>query len=172
MRYLLIAAALIALHGCGDGKLDAAKQLATRTDTTVAIDLASHDLPLMLTPPDKQFTGGQEPSVMWQEETGKWAVRAGDHFGLTIMEEPGDIPRLKADLDRDLLKKNTVLKETPDLLLFRSEFPDDPTLVFIHYYQVVKAAGRVFAVQDIDGVRFTQQDVDRMVASINPKQPA
>ena len=109
---------------------------------------------------------------MWKDETGILEVRAGDHFGLTISEEPGDIPRLKASLDRDLLRKNTLLQETPDLLTFRSEFPDDPTLVFMHFYQVVRAGDRTFVVQDVEDRPFNQQDIERMLAAISPKPPA
>ena len=99
-------------------------------------------------------------------------VKAGDHFGLVITEEPGDIPRLKAALDRDLLRKNTLLRETPDLLTYRSEFPDDASLVFMHFYQVIKAGDRAFVVQDTEGQPFNQQDIDRMLAAVSPKPPA
>lgn len=138
-----------------------------------AIDLGSHDLPLMLTPPDKQLMGGAEPSIVWKDEIGKLAITAGDQFKLTIVEEPGDIARLKADLGRDMLKKNTILQETPELLIYKSEFPDDKDLVFIHFYKVLKVGPRAFAIEDAqDGTRFTEQDVQRMVAAITPKQPA
>ena len=97
-----------------------------------------HGLPLLLTAPDKELTGGADPSIIWKDETGTLAVGAGEHFGLEIREEPADIPRLKATLDRDLLRRNTVVREEPDLLVWRSEFPDDPSLVFIHFYRVLK----------------------------------
>ena len=166
------------LSACGDGKADAAKQMAAQADSAKAtaaasVDLAQFDLPLTLTPPDKQLTDGADPTVLWKDEIGKLEVKAGEHFGLTIVEEPGDIARLKADLDRDLLKKNTVLKETPELLVYKSEFPDDPSLVFIHFYQVVKAGDRAFVVEDVQaGMRFTEQDVERMTAAVGPKLPA
>jgi hypothetical protein len=176
MKKILSLAAVALLCACGDGKKDAADQMAGQNDGAAvaanAIDLAQHQLPLLLTPPDKQYTDGQEPQIVWKEETGKLEVTAGAHFGLQISEEPADIGRLKADLERDLLRKNTILKETPELVVFKSEFPADKDLVFIHFYQIVKAGDRMFVVEDIDaGKRFNEQDVERMADAVSPKQP-
>jgi hypothetical protein len=175
MKHLVILVLSSAwLAACGDGKSDAAKRMSAQADSAAAapvaaIDLAEFDLPLQFTPPDKGSTEGAEPTVVWKDEIGKLEVRAGERFGLTIVEEPGDIGRLKADLDRDLLKKNTVVKGTPDLLVYKSELPDDPDLVFLHFYQVLQSGGRTFVVEDVqDGTRFTEQDVDRMIAAITP----
>jgi hypothetical protein len=68
-------------------------------------------------------------------------VQAGEHFGLVITEGPADMARLKGDLERDLLRKNTILQETPDLLIFRSEFPDDTTLTFHRFHRSVAFRG-------------------------------
>ena len=175
MKHLIPALVLMLITACGDAP--PATEAIPETDSpspSVAptIDLSSHDLPLMLTPPDKQLTGGQEPTIVWKDETGTLEVRAGDHFGLMIREEPGDIARLKATLERDPLKNNAVLRETPDLLIYRSEFPDDPSLVFMHYCQVVHTGDRTFVVQDVDDGTFNQQDIERMMAAISPKPPA
>lgn len=154
--------------------------MAAGTDSTgtaaaegTVMDLAKFDVPLLLHAPDKQMTGGADPEVIWKDEIGKLEIIAGDHFGLHITEEPGDVARLKADLERDLLKKNTVIKDTPDLVVYRSEFPDDPSLVYVHFYQVVKAGNRVFTVEDIDGgKRFNEQDVERMSHAVSVNSPA
>jgi hypothetical protein len=175
MKHLLWAWPILALAACGDGKADAAQHLADQQDSTAAsvvIDLSAHDMPLLLTPPDKQLTGGMDPTVIWKEEAGVLEVRAGDHFGLQISEEPGDLTRLKADLDRDLLRKNTVISETPEMLIYRSEFPDDPSLVFIHFHQVVKVGDRTFVAQDVQDLRFNEQDVKRMGASLSTRTPS
>jgi len=178
MKPCIMVMALFALASCGDGKSDAAKQLAAQADREAVvnardtiIDLAKYDLPLQLTVPDKQLTGGAEPEIVWKEETGRLEIKAGDHFAITITEETADIPRLKADLDRDLLKKNTVIKETPDLLEYKSEFPDDPSLMYIHFHRAINAGQRSFVVQDADnGVRFNQQDVERMIGAVAVEQ--
>ena len=175
MKQPIPALVLMLLAACSDAP-PAAEAIpardSTSTPATAAIDLSGHDLPLLLTPPDKQLTGGQDPTIVWKDETGTLEVRAGDHFGLMIREEPGDIARLKASLERDLLKKSAVLRETPELLIYRSEFPDDPNLVFMHYCQVVHAGDRTFVVQDLDDGTFNQQDIERMMAAISPKSPA
>jgi hypothetical protein len=175
MKHLLFALPFV-LMACGDGKFDAAKAQAAadsaRVQATPALDLAAYELPLLLTAPDKQLTGGAEPAIHWRDESGQLEITAGDHFGMAIAEEPGDLARLKADLDRDLLKKNTLLTETPDLLIYRSAFPDDPDLVFVHFYRIVRSGDRSFVIQDLDGKPFNQQDIERMVASVGPKQPA
>ena len=175
MKHLIPALVLILLTACGD--VPPAAEPIAGTDTTdapvaPAIELSSHDLPLLLVPPDKLLNGGQDPTIVWKDETGTLEVRAGDHFGLMIREEPGDIARLKATLERDPLKNNAVLRETPELLIYRSEFPDDPSLVFMHYCQVVHAGDRTFVVQDVDDGTFNQQDIERMMAAISPKPPA
>ena len=162
----LLAAALL-MNACGDGKADAAKQMAAAADSAKAaastVDLGQYQLPLELVMP----SGTPAPSIVWKDVSGQLEIRAGERFGITITEEPGDMARLKGDLDRDQVKKNTILRETPDELVYKSEFPDDSTLVFIHFQRVVKAAGRTFVVQDMDnGTAFTQADVDRMAGSL------
>jgi hypothetical protein len=169
---LLITVGLLSACGEKAPTADASIGTASMAPAAAPIDLSSHGLPLLLNLPEKQLMGGAEPGIVWKDEIGTLEVRAGDHFGLMIREEPGDIPRLKAALDRDLLKKNTVLKETGDQLLFKSEFPDDPSLVFLHFYQVVTTGDRIFVVQDLDGQTFNQQDIERMLAAISPKPPA
>ncbi|MBL8001060.1 MAG: hypothetical protein JNL05_03780 [Flavobacteriales bacterium] len=163
------------LLGCGGGS--GSGETGGEDSTAVAaptntLDLAAHDLPLVLNLPDKQLLGGAEAQVVWKDQVGLLEVRAGEHFGLTIIEEPGDIARKKADLDRDLLRKNTILKETPELLVYRSEFPDDPSLVYIRFHQLVRAGDRSFVVEDIPELKFNEQDVERMTAAVAPKQPA
>ncbi len=176
MKNPLPALALGLLVACGGGAdqvVDSAAPAdSTATPAGPAVDLANHGLPLLLSAPDKQLTGGQEPTIVWKDETGSLEIRAGDHFGLMVREEPADIARLKADLDRDLVRKNSVLHETPEMLTYKSEFPDDPSLVSMHFYQVVNAGDRTFVVQDIDGQTFNQQDIERMMAAVSPKPPA
>ncbi len=179
MKHAFPLALVLLLSACGGGSTTTDATTGTDSTTTAAtaatgtpVDLGAHDLPLVLMAPDKQLLGGVEPQVLWKDQTGLLEVRAGEHFGLTIVEEPGDIARKKADLDRDLLRKNTILKETPELLVYRSEFPDDPSLVYIHFLQVLKVGDRSFVVEDIPELRFNEQDVERMAASISAKQPA
>jgi hypothetical protein len=175
MENLLWALPVLALCACGGGNTTTnagTNPVDSTTLSTPAIDLASYDLPLLFTAPDKQLTGGAEPLVRWKEETGQLEITAGDHFGMAITEEPADIPRVKADLERDLLRKNTVLRETPDLIVYRSEFPDDASLVFIHFHRVLSVGERTFTIQDLEGPRFNEQDVDRMLTSLAPKLPS
>ncbi|MBP6392357.1 MAG: hypothetical protein KA175_11920 [Flavobacteriales bacterium] len=173
-RYaLLLSIALIA--GCGDGKQDAADKMAEEAaaDSTTAavLDLSTYDTPLLITPPDAQLLGGAQATAAWNEEFGRVEVRAGEHFALNIAEGPGDLARLKADLERDMLRKHTIIKEAPDLLVYRSQFPDDAG-VFVHFLRVVQVGGRIFEVTDHDEGRFTEEDVRRMLGSVAPKQPA
>ncbi len=171
---ILLPAVSLALlmFSCGDGKADAVKRMAEVADSLKAantIDLAEHHLPLVVHVP----VGMPPASVVWKDEAGKLSVKAGDHFALEIHEAPADMQRLKDDLDRDLLQKNTILEETPDLLIYRSEFPDDSTLVFFHFHQFVNTAGRSFIIDDEDnGDAFTREDVQRMAKSVQAKEPA
>lgn len=167
----VLGAALL-MSACGDGKSDAAKQMSAAADSARAaafVDLAEYHMPLRLEMP----TGAPEPTLVWKDAAGKLAVRAGDHFTIEISEAPADLERVKADLDRDLLKKNTIVQETPDLLIYRSEFPDDTTLVFYHFDQWIITDGRSFHVEDADdGSSYTLEDVTRMAAAVQVKTPA
>ncbi len=126
----------------------------------------------MLLPPDPLTTGGAAPTIVWKDGPGVLEIKAGDHFGLTIAEEPGDPARLKAGLERDLLQKHVVLTDTTDLVVYRSTFPDDPALVFIHFYQVIRAGERQFVVQDADGARYNASDIRVMQRCLVVKPPA
>lgn len=174
MRTIAAALALPALLACNEpaGTTDVEIPADQLPPAARVLDLAKYDLPLELTLPDAQTAGGASPQMGWNEEEGWFGVKVGEHFSLHITEEPGDIPRLKGDLDRDLLRKHTVLIDKPDLLVFRSEFPDDPTLVQLHFYQVIMAGDRSFVVESDPEGRFDQADVDRMRMAVNAKGPA
>ena len=160
------------MSACGDGKSDAAKLMTAAADSARAaafVDLGEYHMPLMLEMP----TGAPAPTLVWKDAAGKLAVNAGDHFAIEISEAPADMERVKADLDRDLLKKNTILQETPELLIYKSEFPDDTTLVFYHFDRWVAADGRSFHVEDADdGSSYTLEDVNKMAAAVQVKTPA
>lgn len=161
---------------CGDGKKEAAERMAQEADSlagaAVPIDLEAHGFPLLLVMPDAQLLQGATTEVAFNENTGKLEVRAGERFAITVVEEPGDLARLKADLDREQVRRNTVVAETPGQLIYRSEFPDDPSLVFMHLYRVVTTGARSFVVEDIqEGKPYSQQDIERMSAAVQAKEP-
>jgi hypothetical protein len=178
MKTLLPILILALLTSCGDGKADAARKLAeaqaeaeAATVEPYLLDLQAFDLPLVVSLPEKltpdpDSTYGQ---AMWNEEFGQLRVKAGDHFGLTITEDEGNILRLKADLDRDMLRKHTVLQESPELLIYRSQFPDED-LVFIHFYRVLKVGDRSFVVEDMAEGRYNEADVARMSEAVQAAQ--
>jgi hypothetical protein len=171
MKQFLPIGLLLVLAACGDGKKEAAEQLAAQDTVTVAstvLDLARYDVPFALDLGDMATLGVDSAQVKWNEEFGWLEVRAGEHFAVTIAEEPGDLARLKADLDRSTLQTHSITKESPDLIVYRSQFPDED-LVFVHYYQVVRADGRTFVVQDAQGGRFNEADVERMSAAVRTK---
>ena len=114
---------------------------------------------------DQQLIGADTTMVNWNEAIGRLEVAAGERFQITITEEEADLARLKADLDRDMLRRNTIIEETPEVLIYRSEFPDE-TITFVHFYQIVKHDGRTFVIQSNDQGRFNEADVRRMAASV------
>lgn len=160
------------MSACGDGKSEAAELMAAAADSAHAaafVDLAPYHMPLVLEMP----TGAPATTMVWKDATGKLAVRAGDHFAIEISEAPADPGRVKADLERDLLKRNTIIRETPRLLIYRSEFPDDTMLVFHHFDRWLTTDGRSFHVEDVDdGIAYTLEEVDRMAAAAHVKNPA
>ena len=129
-------------------------------------DLAPYDLPLQVIVPDAKTAKADSVEIRWEEERGWLKVRRGEHFDLRITEQPGDMARLKADLERDPLRKNTVLVESPGSITYRQEFPADTSLVLVHFLTVVKAAGREFTVESAPNGRFNEEDVERMVRAV------
>lgn len=178
MKTFLPVLILAMFAACGDGKADAARKLAeaqAQADAEAAavepylLDLQAFDMPLvvslpeMLTP-DQDSTYGR---AIWNEEFGQLRVKAGDHFGLTITEDAGNIQRLKADLERDMLRKHSILEESPEHLVYRSQFPDED-LVFIHFYRIITVDGRSFVVEDMTEGRYNEADVARMTKAVRP----
>lgn len=167
---VLLCASVLLLNACGGGKGEAAQQgTATRDSVpaTTPVDLSAQQLPLMLQLP----AGLPEPSILWKDQIGKLEVRAGDHFSLQLYEAPPSLDRLKADLDRDLLRKNTVVEETPGLLIYRSQFPDDSTLVFHHFSRTITVGDRSFQVEDLDAdAPYSLEEIRRMAAAVQAKQ--
>lgn len=170
---------MLLLAACGDGKKEAAEKLAALerdgasapSGNEYLLDLEPFDLPLSVslpevTVPDADSTFG---GARWNEDTGQLIVQAGDHFSITISEEPGDIGRLKAALERDMLRKHTILEEEPGLVVYRQEFPDD-ALVFVHLYQVIDHAGRQFVVESAPQGKFNEADVQRMRHAVRTNQ--
>lgn len=172
MKALIPFALLILLSSCGGGKQEAAEEMADTTATSAVaptiLDLSAFDTPLLVELGDMSTLGVDSPTVKWNEEFGRLEVSAGEHFGLFITEEPADLARLKADLDRDMLQKHTMIEETPEKLVYRSQFPDDAG-TFIHFYRTVQVGGRTFVVTDAQPVRFNEADVARMAGSIKTK---
>ncbi len=174
MKHLLPALVLL-LIACGQAdthSTDPTSVADTSASSVPVIDLSAYDVPLHFTPPERQLTGGDSATISWKEETGQLIIKAGDHFGLAIIEDAGDVARLKADLDRDLLRKNTILREAPGMIIYKSEFPGDAGLVQIHFYQVISAGERTFVAQDLDAHTYTEQDVDRMIGCLVRKPSA
>lgn len=174
MKVLIPIALALCFSACGGNDGTPEGQVVDSTETAVVpavLDLATYDTPLLVELGDLATLGVDSPTVKWNEEFGHLEVNAGDHFGLLITEEPSDMARLKADLDRDMLRKHTVIEETPEKLVYRSDFPDDAG-TYIHFYRSVQVGDRSFVVTDVEQRRFNEADVKRMAASIKAKEAA
>ncbi len=167
---ILCIGSLLLFAACGQGggsSADAQPADSTATAPPISanvLDLSQFDMPLLVNVPEK----GTAPLAVMNEEMGQVEVRAGDHFGLAIKEMEPDFARLKADLERDMLLKNTIVQEAPELLLYRSEYPNEAG-VFMHFMQVVKLGARTFVVEDLQNGRFNETDAKEMVAAVMPK---
>ncbi len=178
MRIPVILPACLVLLACGDGKREAAQHLAELEAEAAAksqeylLDLQAYDLPLVVSLPEVSTPGADSTyaKAKWNEEFGHLRVSAGPRFAITITEDVGDIARLKADLERDMLRRHTILEDSSDKLVYRQQFPDDD-LVFIHFYQMITANGRSFVVESASDGRFSESDVAFMAASVRPNIP-
>lgn len=174
MKTLVVGAlcgAVLLLAACGDGRHEAHRQMDAVADSLRAartIDLAVHFIPLLVELPEESGS----PEVQWKDEVGRLEVRAGAGFALRIHEAPADMGRVKADLGRDLLRRNTIIVDEGDLLVYRSEFPDDTMLVYHHFIRSVEAAGRTFQVEDVRSERpFTLEEITRMSKAVRAADP-
>lgn len=163
---LTCAVLLVACGAPGNSEEDSGAAEAGNAPVASAttIDLSQFDMPLLVNVPQN----GHEPKAIMNEERGRAEVRAGEHFGLIVTEMEPDFARLKADLDRDMLVKNTITQETPDLIVYTSEFPDG-TGTFTHFMQVVRSGARTFVVEDLPDGRFNESDGRAMVAAVSAK---
>ena len=157
------------LSACGDGKKEAAEEIAAAASSW-SVDLQPYDLPLTVEIGDIATLGADTVLVEWNEGFGHTTVNAGDRFRLIIREEPGDLARLKDGLDRDMLRKNTVIDEGPERLVYRSQFPDE-NLVYVHFCMVVIVGDRSFVVQDDPNGHYNEMDIIRMAGAVKPAQP-
>ncbi len=163
---------VLLLASCGDGKSDAARALAERDSSRVAaalVDLSAYDMPLLVTLPDGPVPEWDSlyGKPQWVEEFGHMRISAGERFGITITEDRGDVPRLKADLERDMLRTNTILEEAPTVIVYRQEFPDQE-LVFFHFYQVLEVGDRSFILESSADGRFNEEDIAFMRSAVQP----
>jgi len=170
---LLVTALLTA---CGDGKSEAAKRLAedeVPAEPAYTLDLDPFGIPLVVDLPEVPAPDADSTYAKadWVEEFGHLRVRAGARFALTITEDDGNIPRLKADLERDMLRGHEVLEETPDRLVYRQTYPDQD-LVFVHFYRTVVAGDRTFVVESAAEGRFNEADITRMANAVRVREPA
>jgi hypothetical protein len=173
MKHMYCLFALLLFTACGDGKADAAKayedgQNEVKEQPGKVLDLSPFDMPLMVELPTTPVNGDQgESEPEWNEEFGHLRISCGEGFGITITEDAGDIQRLKADLDRDMLRKHTIIGEEDGLVIYRLQFPDEE-IVFVHFYQVVRSGARTFVVESMSGRRFNEAEVNRMTKAVHP----
>ena len=170
MRATILLLSALLLAACNGGGEAEATSEQSPAATSLAIDLSGHDIPFSIELGDAATLGVDSPMVRWNEESGQLTVQAGERFSILITEEPGDIARLKADLERDPLRTSTIIEEQPDRVVWRSVFPDEE-IVFVHFYRIVEAGGRAFIVQDDDRGRYSEADVARMIGSVRTNQP-
>jgi hypothetical protein len=179
MKQLFLFALPLALFSCDPAPPSEASTDEVDTNAVASemgdtmVDLSSHDLPLRLSAPDAQATMGAALAIRQNEERGWLEIDRGEHFMLRISETEGnDLARLKEDLQRDQLRKATVIDERPGLLLYKLEFPADPSLVFVHFLREIAVGDRHFVVESAPDKTFNESDAWRMIAAISPVDPS
>jgi hypothetical protein len=168
-HFLLLALTVLSCNPT-ETPSEAASPAVEPSAPMVSVDLAGNDMPLVVELGDAATLGVDAPSTVWNENTGRAEVKAGDHFGILISEEPGDLARLKADLERDALRTHRIIVESPEHVVYRSQFPDD-ALVFVHFYRIIKTEGREFVVQDDPAGRYNEADIERMARAVRTQRP-
>jgi hypothetical protein len=155
---------------CGDGPKEVAIEAEPQEEKVQkhSIDLSAHDVPLMVEV-DSNMLVNDTVAVEWNEEFGRLEVTIGPKFSITVMEGEPEMDRLKSSLQNDPLRTSTILEETPELIIYRSQFPDD-ALTFVHFYKTMRVGDRAFIIESNDQGRFNEQDVRTMIEAVVPRQ--
>jgi hypothetical protein len=173
MKHMYWLLAFLPIVACGDGKADAAKayedaQNEVKEQPGKVLDLSPFDMPLMVELPTTPVNGDQgESEPVWNEEFGHLRISHGEGFGINIMEDEGDIQRLKSALEQDMLRKHTIISEDNGQVIYRLQFPDED-IVFVHFYQVLRSGDRTFVVESMSDRRFNEAEVMRMTKAVHP----
>lgn len=149
----------ILFTGCSGGKDDNDENGAGQG--MMELDLSQYGMNLSLFVPDSTV-GTLEVTA---QSYGDVEIRVGNFFMLKIAPG-GDLALKKTDLEGDLLFKTTIVKEEPNLIIYKSDLPDGSNS-FHHFYMIVNAGGANYEVRDIDdsGEAFTEAIINKMVES-------
>lgn len=148
MKHLLTyfhVALILIFSACNSGSTDDSTGIQKVHKGMMMLDLTDKGLPVTIIVPDS--TTGE--LTINATSYGDVEIKVGDYFQIKFTPS-ADMALLKSDLQADLLWKTTILEDTPELLLYKSELPDG-SKVFFHFYAVVDIGGAKYEVKDISG---------------------
>lgn len=175
MKYVFPIVIGIVLVACGNNNSIKSPEVVV-TEETNTLDVSKYDLvdltdlglPAKIHVPNKLFTN-MEPRAELNEASGVIEISSGNKFKLRIHETEIDKELLLADLQDDLLFKNTVTKEEEGLIVYSSELPDGSGQ-FEHFCAWLNVNGTMFMIQNDGQEKFSSHYIDRMVNCVRSIQ--
>lgn len=166
--YLLVCSTIL-LTSCNSNKED--QQGSGPGQGMMELDLSQYGMNLTMLVPDSTI-GTLEVTA---QSYGDIEIRVGNYFQVKIAPG-GDLALKKSDLEGDLLFKTTILKEDPNMIIYKSDLPDG-SKSFHHFYMIMNVGGANYEIRDIEdsGESFSEAIVNKMVESaqtLKPKEKA
>ena len=159
-RFFLILLVSLFLSACSSKTNSNQEEDATATESMLEFDLSAFGTQAIILLPDTTLSP-LETTIL---PSGELEIRVGKGFQVMIAEG-GDIELKKSDIETDLLYKGTVLKQTDNSLLYKSELPDG-SLSFHHFYVIKEINGNMYELSDIDnGEPFSENEAEIMLKS-------
>lgn len=163
--FLFSFTAILLFSGCSSNKTD--RDEVAIGPGMMELDLSQYGLNLSIMVPDSTI-GTLEVTA---QSYGDMEIRVGTYFQIKIAPG-GDLALKKNDLESDLLFKTTIIKEEPDLIIYRSDLPDG-SKSYHHFYAIVKAGEAIYEIRDIEesGESFSEAIISKMVEAARSLKP-
>lgn len=163
--FLFFAFTTILFSGCNGNKEN--PEDSAIGQGMMELDLSQYGMNLSIFVPDSTI-GTLEVTA---QSYGDIEIRVGTYFQIKIAPG-GDLALKKSDLEGDLLFKTTIIKEDPNMIIYKSDLPDG-SKSFHHFYMIVNAGGANYEVSDIgdSGEAFSEAIVNKMVEAAHSLKP-
>ncbi len=167
MKYLTLSimVLLAACGGSGEESDDAETVMVEDTHPMMErMDLTEYGFPFSIWVPSSERTN-TDPSSEFDDSFMHLKIVAGTNFQMIIRQEPAMLDRLKMTLENDILRTHEYLTDEPQLLVYKSTYPDEE-LSSVHFYYAFEVNGEPYVAEDVKEVDLDETAVQEMLRSL------